>query len=250
MKIYTKPFTEGNVKQLKSDGCSGVCFSKNKKTGAKHICPNYKTIERCDREKKSDINCLSSSDRRNCIGIWIDYTRSISSNNPSMYGNMMKTVKIDYAGATIEVLDFVADRWPFELPSDKWPTFCGAGSGLGEKLVPDQIFGISVSHLCFDHDCGFCTGPDTQEAWHAHNKRLYRNLVATIIASDLPRKEMIMAVNECAAFFLAVESPFGYAAFSPSGEDIETNIALQEKFKRLTDHISNLERPDFNADSA
>lgn len=53
MEIRTKPFTENGCKQLKEGSCLGVCFSKNKKTGKKHQCPHYKTVEHCtDPEKK------------------------------------------------------------------------------------------------------------------------------------------------------------------------------------------------------
>ena len=145
----------------------------------------------------------------------------------------MKTVKIQYAGATIEICAFLADTWPHKMNPDQWPTFCGAGGGIGDKLVPDEICAVSVRHVCFDHDMGFAVGPDTREAFHSHNKRFYRNLLSVIVASDLQGKELVAATNACAGYFLAVESPLGWINFSPCGEDHEANPAVKEKLLRL-----------------
>jgi len=61
----------------------------------------------------------------------------------------MKTVKIIRYGAQMEVADFLEHLMPDEpdLPLNMWPTFCGAGDGIGDRLVPDIIGGICISPL-------------------------------------------------------------------------------------------------------
>lgn len=35
---------------------------------------------------------------------------------------------------------------------DDYPSFCGAGSGIGDKIVPEKIGGMPCSHICHIHD--------------------------------------------------------------------------------------------------
>jgi len=35
---------------------------------------------------------------------------------------------------------------------DDYPSFCGAGSGIGDKVVPEKIGGMPCSHICHVHD--------------------------------------------------------------------------------------------------
>jgi hypothetical protein len=35
---------------------------------------------------------------------------------------------------------------------DEYPAFCGAGKGIGDKIVPEYIGGMRVSHTCHAHD--------------------------------------------------------------------------------------------------
>lgn len=68
---------------------------------------------------------------------------------------------------------------PLEFPWDKWekfPTYCGAGRGIGDLVVPDVIFGLKVSPVCFIHDVDFALGPPTWEGFHAANYRFLNNL--------------------------------------------------------------------------
>jgi hypothetical protein len=35
---------------------------------------------------------------------------------------------------------------------DEYPSFCGAGHGIGDKIVPEKIGGMPCSHICHIHD--------------------------------------------------------------------------------------------------
>jgi len=39
-----------------------------------------------------------------------------------------------------------------DKPLDEYPSFCGAGSGIGDKIVPEKIGGMTCSHICHIHD--------------------------------------------------------------------------------------------------
>ena len=95
---------------------------------------------------------------------------------------MIETRTIHYEGARLEVLEFLADVWPHELPLDKWPSFCGPGSGWAEKLFPERICGVPVSCLCFDHDCTWPMCDGSLEDFVEANIRMYRNARRLVFA--------------------------------------------------------------------
>jgi len=35
---------------------------------------------------------------------------------------------------------------------NEYPSFCGAGDGIGDKIVPEVIGGMRCSHICHAHD--------------------------------------------------------------------------------------------------
>lgn len=39
-----------------------------------------------------------------------------------------------------------------EKEIDDYPSFCGAGKGIGDKIVPEFIGGMRCSHICHIHD--------------------------------------------------------------------------------------------------
>ena len=65
----------------------------------------------------------------------------------------------------------------WELPQDQREGRCGAGEGLGEKLVPDNILFICVTPACSIHDFQFAVGEthtDFKEANRVFHNNLYR----------------------------------------------------------------------------
>lgn len=41
------------------------------------------------------------------------------------------------------------------LPIQRYPSFCGAGKGIGDLIVPETIGGMKCSHICHVHDESF-----------------------------------------------------------------------------------------------
>lgn len=93
---------------------------------------------------------------------------------------MNDIVLVDCFGAKLEVYDFLADLWPHNLPLKKWPSFCGAGCGIGDLIVPDTLFfgHLHLAPACYMHDVEWILCDPTIKAFHAANDRLRRNLKA------------------------------------------------------------------------
>ena len=59
---------------------------------------------------------------------------------------------------------------------------CGSGDGLGEKLVPDTIWGLKISLACFVHDDMFERGEGDWKVFHQSNSVFLKNIISLIHA--------------------------------------------------------------------
>lgn len=89
-------------------------------------------------------------------------------------------MEVLYGGAKLDIHPVLAKVWPYEKWPTKWPTFCGAGNGLGDRMIPDNPRGIDCSCLCADHDLRWTLANNKKEAREA-NKILQNNLYAFIV---------------------------------------------------------------------
>ena len=146
----------------------------------------------------------------------------------------MKTVRITRYGAQLEVAEFLEYLIPDEddLPLTMWPTFCGAGDGIGDRIVPDTIDGICVSPVCLDHDCSWAISPNTYAAFQAANNRFFKNLVS-FLWSRLDGWQLVRALGRCTLYYAAVSSWIGWRNFSPAGEDPWSNPIVRDRLSRL-----------------
>jgi hypothetical protein len=124
----------------------------------------------------------------------------------------MTTIKtIDYFGARLEVVEFLAEIWPYELPLDKWPSFCGLGDSWGDKWVPEKICGIPISCVCFDHDVSFSLADGSQKEFIKMNLRMYRN-VRSLVIPNIKWWQRPKAESMCFIYF-AVTTALGFRAY-------------------------------------
>ena len=127
----------------------------------------------------------------------------------------MNFVKITHRGAILTIPDFLAPLWPYDLPPDRWPTFCGAGQGFGDAIVPDTIQGVIISPAGLCHDIEFSVSAKTISAFMGANGRFFLNIVALIMASDLlPVWKKIKALMKAGALYLTAVSTMGVLFFS------------------------------------
>ena len=148
----------------------------------------------------------------------------------------MDTRTIHYEGARLEVLSFLADLWPHEMPLDKWPSFCGAGDGLGDDLIPETICGINVSCLCFDHDCSWQVCDGTLKQFLQSNSRLYRN-ARSLVMKKIPWYHRPQAEATCLLWLSGV-TLLGFAIYELQSSFYQPknptdNPAIREKLHRL-----------------
>ena len=109
----------------------------------------------------------------------------------------MDTVaEFHFDGIKLEALKRVLIGFPFTYTYKKFPdNYCGAGKGIGEKLVPDYIMGftkflkwfgldisLKISPACYIHDNDYEMCEPTWEAFYDANDRLGDNIERIIEA--------------------------------------------------------------------
>ena len=155
----------------------------------------------------------------------------------------MTTTTIQYHGVELQVPPGLAPVLPSEcLPMAKWPSFCGAGDGVGNRLVSDYIQGISIKVVCYIHDIEWATTTDTREAFHAANRRFFRNLVA-LLNDRLSGSQLLWGINEAALYYFAVNSFIGWKNFSPIGGPFEENPVVKDRCRKLVATLSDHKIP-------
>ncbi len=90
------------------------------------------------------------------------------------------TVFITVEGCRFWVPRFLAEHWPHQVPLASFPTFCGAGDGWGDRVVPDRIFLLPIAPCCFIHDIDWTICAATEVEFHLANVRFRHNLLELI----------------------------------------------------------------------
>lgn len=103
-------------------------------------------------------------------------------------------------------MELYAPKEFWELSLDERQGKCGAGEGLGEKLVPDNILGLWVRPACSIHDFMQEIG-ETHEDFKESNRVFHNNLYRIIDNKGgwLKRPRYVVATG----YYLAVSSPIG-----------------------------------------
>lgn len=140
---------------------------------------------------------------------------------------------IDYLGARMLVPEFLVPLWPQTLHLDDWPTYCGAGDGIGDWLVPDLIHGSRVCPACFVHDIDWSIADGSVEQFHKANKRFLANLKA-LVALQSTGVKRYWSYLRCHTYAMVVDSCIGRKSYNPTGnQDPYTNIEVKAKLRRL-----------------
>jgi len=96
-----------------------------------------------------------------------------------------------------------------ELPFSKLdacPDCCGAGRGLGEKLIPEKVFGLRISAACWIHDRDWELAEPTWDAFHAANGRLLHNMVQIITIKSSNMFIRTLRIYRPSTYFAAVST--------------------------------------------
>ena len=149
----------------------------------------------------------------------------------------MKRIKVKCGEATLIAPYWLENLWPSDFPAARWPTFCGAGDGWGDKIVPDWISGVCISPACFLHDVGWATTKDSIDAFFTENWYFALNIRALILSSKIKWWEKELAVLRAWSLYFVAVSTVGAFAFDPLSEDWANplnNPIVKDRLKRLS----------------
>lgn len=86
------------------------------------------------------------------------------------------------------------------------PSYCGAGQGIGDWVIPEKMFGLKISPACYIHDEDWAVAPPTWEAFHAANSRFLHNLIAIVEATSKSSFLKHIRLYRCVTYYNAVDS--------------------------------------------
>ncbi len=147
---------------------------------------------------------------------------------------MSEYVRIEYHGAELEVHDWLVPLLPTEedLPLHRWPTFCGAGDGLGNWMVPDFIKGVNNAPPCLIHDIDFGLGKKDFILFLQANVRFVSNSRNLTLGNLHPDRSSWYAKLRCNIYGFAVAT-LGWWAYEPIDLPWDKNPIVQDKLRRL-----------------
>lgn len=128
--------------------------------------------------------------------------------------------------------------FPFTTFKD-CPSSCGAGDGLGEKLVPDTMWGLRVSPACWIHDLDWNIAPPTWEAFHVANSRFIHNLITIVeyrSESDFLKR---LRVYRCATYYNFVDVKHNHVFWKQKQE--QQDSGQWPDFSPISDVIKDLQ---------
>jgi len=151
----------------------------------------------------------------------------------------MNFVKISYWGADLTIPDFLESLWPHDLPPEAWPTFCGAGQGWGDAIVPDKIGKVYLNPAGLCHDVEWACSAKNLSAFMGANGRFFLNCVELVLATDLAVWPKIKMLTSVTGIYLTAVSTMGILFFSwftkNRKEDVNPleNPTVKDRLKRL-----------------
>lgn len=124
---------------------------------------------------------------------------------------MLPTTCIIYCGVRLEVP--LIDGVPLDMPFDSWDgwdiSYCGAGHGVAEWVVPEKFPGGSIATpCCYIHDFSNDIAETVQE--YAQSDRMFlTNLIAAVLAHhplDIVGKKEHTDLLWAISYYMAVDS--------------------------------------------
>lgn len=120
----------------------------------------------------------------------------------------MHTKVFYFTGATGNAVPLVAPKgikFPTEYLSD-FETYCGAGGGFGDWIVPETLFFLKVSAACFIHDEMWRMADGSWEDFHYANSVFLSNLISIITHESDSNILKHMRMYRAVTYFNAVDT--------------------------------------------
>lgn len=99
---------------------------------------------------------------------------------PSAFSSFKTTVLSGKTGYGAVIIHPDTVQLPSTKISDYTKSYCGAGSGIGDLLVPETIYGVRVTPACFVHDKMFEQGLPSMVDFLVCNSVFITNLIALV----------------------------------------------------------------------
>jgi hypothetical protein len=116
-----------------------------------------------------------------------------------------KVLPLRYHRATLHAPAFLQTLWPYRFPLEGWPSYCGAGDGFNDWIIPEKICGVIVSPACFIHDIEWTICEPSKAAAMEANWRFYQNLRNIVLANRNSSKYSKKKVEwNCLKYFWGV----------------------------------------------
>jgi len=121
----------------------------------------------------------------------------------------MKTKRLEFHKVNYLVpADFIfVDTFIF-----RYPSACGADEGIGDKVVPEKIGGMKISHICAVHDYCWEVCEPTLSGFAKSNAMFGHNLAIYLSTGDGGFFAKMRRVVKSTVYVVAV-STVGYMVF-------------------------------------
>jgi len=154
-----------------------------------------------------------------------------------------KIMQIKVYGAVLDIPDFLEPFWPYDLELIDFPTFCGAGQGLGDKLIKDIRCEVNTAPACLVHDVEWTLCDKSYFDAIMSNVRLYKNTRSLLLANYNKDKYSQKEV-EWESFKVFVGVTWGiFFHFKPTPEKCGNNRPWGHRhFRKLITRLKNVKR--------
>ncbi len=89
---------------------------------------------------------------------------------------------------------------------DEFKSYCGAGEGIGDLIVPEKLFGLKISPACFVHDNMWDNAEPTWKYFHFSNSIFLSNMIAIIETQSSSSILKHMRMYRAVTYFNAVDT--------------------------------------------
>jgi hypothetical protein len=108
-------------------------------------------------------------------------------------------------GISIPLLKPLAVKWPYQRVRN-FDSYCGAGKGIGDKIVPESILGVKVSPACFVHDKMWELASASWADFHYSNSIFLHNLISLIELQSRSAMMKHLRLYRAVTYYNAVDS--------------------------------------------
>lgn len=121
---------------------------------------------------------------------------------------MMKTKVFNLIGKNGKTVPLVAPediKFPTQHLQD-FKSYCGAGDGIGDYIVPETMFFLKTSAACYIHDRMWEQADGSWEDFHYANSVFIHNLISIISYQSKSTILKHMRMYRAVTYFNAVDS--------------------------------------------